>query len=114
MELCVSRKAGDARAELCEAVERQAIELLVVGSRGLGAISRWVAVLGSVLCPHVALISPVPQPLGMAVERQAIELLVVGSRGLGAVSRAMLGSVSDYLIHNASCPVLVVPNPFQQ
>ncbi|GJP35983.1 hypothetical protein CLOM_g10035 [Closterium sp. NIES-68] len=46
-----------------------------------------------------------------AVERQAVELLVVGSRGLGPMSRAMLGSVSDYLIHNATCPVLVVPNP---
>jgi nucleotide-binding universal stress UspA family protein len=35
-------------------------------------------------------------------------VLVVGSRGRGAVKRALLGSVSDHLVRNAPCPVLVV------
>lgn len=34
--------------------------------------------------------------------------LVVGSRGRGGLKRALLGSVSDYLVRNAPCPVLVV------
>jgi nucleotide-binding universal stress UspA family protein len=43
------------------------------------------------------------------VEQSAdAELLVVGSRGLGRVARAVLGSVSDYLLRHARCPVLVV------
>jgi nucleotide-binding universal stress UspA family protein len=36
------------------------------------------------------------------------DVVVVGSRGLGAIRRALLGSVSTYVVHNAPCPVLVV------
>ena len=35
-------------------------------------------------------------------------LVVVGSRGLGGVRRALMGSVSDSVMRNAPCPVLVV------
>jgi nucleotide-binding universal stress UspA family protein len=33
--------------------------------------------------------------------------LVIGTRGRGGVRRAVLGSVSDYAIRNAPCPVVV-------
>ncbi len=36
------------------------------------------------------------------------DILVVGSRGLGSLERLVLGSVSDYVVHHAPCPVLVV------
>ncbi|KAH8552989.1 hypothetical protein BGW37DRAFT_487968 [Umbelopsis sp. PMI_123] len=36
------------------------------------------------------------------------DMLVIGSRGLGAVKRLTMGSVSDYCVHNAECPVIVV------
>jgi nucleotide-binding universal stress UspA family protein len=35
-------------------------------------------------------------------------VVVVGSRGRGGIKRALLGSVSDHLVRNAPCPVLVV------
>jgi nucleotide-binding universal stress UspA family protein len=36
------------------------------------------------------------------------DVIVVGSRGLGAVGRAVLGSVSNKVLHDAKRPVLVV------
>lgn len=39
------------------------------------------------------------------------DLIVVGSRGRGAFRRVMLGSTSDRLVHEAACPVLVMPSP---
>jgi len=35
------------------------------------------------------------------------DLIIVGNRGLGTFGR-LLGSTSDYLVHNAECPVIVV------
>nr|BFE60241.1 universal stress protein [Dactylosporangium thailandense] len=43
-------------------------------------------------------------------ERVDADLALVGSRGLGG-TRAVLGSVSDMVVHYASRPVLVVPYP---
>jgi nucleotide-binding universal stress UspA family protein len=39
------------------------------------------------------------------------DLLLVGSRSYGPLARTLLGSVSSTLIHEAPCPVLVVPRP---
>ncbi|CAA0809018.1 Adenine nucleotide alpha hydrolases-like superfamily protein [Striga hermonthica] len=43
-----------------------------------------------------------------AVEQHNPQLLVLGSHGRRALQRAFLGSVSNYCVHNAKCPVLVV------
>ena len=51
---------------------------------------------------------------GFALARLAEELkpaaVVVGSRGLSGL-RAVLGSVSDFVVHHSPAPVLVVPHP---
>jgi nucleotide-binding universal stress UspA family protein len=41
-------------------------------------------------------------------EELAADVVVVGSRGRGVIKRALLGSVSTHVVHNAPCPVLVV------
>ncbi len=43
-----------------------------------------------------------------AARAEGADLIVVGSHGRGAVGRFLIGSVSDYVVRNASCPVLVV------
>ncbi len=37
-----------------------------------------------------------------------VDLVIVGARGHNAAQRFLLGSVSDRVVHHASCPVLVV------
>lgn len=37
------------------------------------------------------------------------DVLVLGSRGWGAVRRIAVGSTSDFVLHHAACPAIVVP-----
>ena len=39
---------------------------------------------------------------------ESADLIVVGSHGRGTVGRFLIGSVSDHVVRNAPCPVLVV------
>lgn len=43
-----------------------------------------------------------------AAEAEGADLIIVGSHGRGAVGRFLIGSVSDHVVRNAPCPVLVV------
>lgn len=53
------------------------------------------------------------EKVGCAIVKQAekmgAHLIIMGTRGLGAIRRTLLGSVSDYVIHEAAVPVTVVP-----
>ncbi|PAA90072.1 hypothetical protein BOX15_Mlig020566g1 [Macrostomum lignano] len=59
------------------------------------------------LCEYCG--GPGPAIVKLAEDRGA-DLLVMGSRGLGTVRRTVLGSVSAYVVHHSSVPVVVVPN----
>ena len=43
-----------------------------------------------------------------AAEAELVDMVLVGSHGRGAVGRLFLGSVSEHVVRNAPCPVLVV------
>jgi nucleotide-binding universal stress UspA family protein len=38
----------------------------------------------------------------------SVDVVVIGSRGHGRIRRALLGSVSSHVAHNAPCPVMIV------
>ncbi len=42
------------------------------------------------------------------LEDHPVDLVVMGSRGLGVVKGVLMGSVSQYVVEQAKCPVLVV------
>jgi len=42
-------------------------------------------------------------------EEEKAELIVLGRRGMGAVRRAIIGSVSEYVIRHATIPCVVIP-----
>ncbi|ONI28038.1 hypothetical protein PRUPE_1G118700 [Prunus persica] len=45
-----------------------------------------------------------------AIDKIPLSLLVIGNRGLGKLKRVIMGSVSNHVVNNASCPVTVVKN----
>ncbi|KAK9147055.1 hypothetical protein Sjap_006958 [Stephania japonica] len=45
-----------------------------------------------------------------AIRDIPLSCIVMGSRGLGKIERVFLGSVSDYVVDTATCPVIVVKN----
>jgi nucleotide-binding universal stress UspA family protein len=50
------------------------------------------------------------QLLGIA-ETYNADLIVMGTHGRGGVKRLVLGSVADYVVRHASCPVVTVRRP---
>lgn len=51
--------------------------------------------------------SPAPVITDVA-EEYGVDLIVMGSRGLGLVKGVLLGSVSQYVVENSKCAVMVV------
>jgi nucleotide-binding universal stress UspA family protein len=55
---------------------------------------------------HVLTGSPGPAICQLATDLSA-QAVVLGSQGRGGLKRAVLGSVSDHVVRNAPCPVVV-------
>ena len=62
---------------------------------------------GEIAQAHPRFGRPYAEIVHLAEELEA-GMVVVGSRGEGGVRRALVGSVSDSVVHHAHCPVLVV------
>lgn len=63
---------------------------------------------GKVQQGHIRIGESREQEIVSLGEELGIGLIVMGSRGLGGMRRALMGSVSDGVVRNAHCPVMVV------
>ncbi|KAL0368172.1 UNVERIFIED_CONTAM: hypothetical protein Scaly_1036100 [Sesamum calycinum] len=43
-----------------------------------------------------------------SIDNIPLDCLIIGNRGLGKLKRVIMGSVSNYVVSNATCPVTVV------
>jgi nucleotide-binding universal stress UspA family protein len=74
--------------------------------RAQAVVDELVDELGDVASGEVILGDPVQE---LSYAANDLDLLVAGSRDYGPVRRVMLGSTSSKLVHQAPCPVLVLP-----
>ena len=63
---------------------------------------------GIIAKAHLVMEGPPAHEIVRLSEELSAGLVVMGSRGLGGMRRALLGSVSDSVIHHAHCPVLII------
>ena len=72
------------------------------------ALTKTSSALGITGAQHALL----PGDPGPAICKLAEDIdahvIVIGSHGWGPLKRALLGSVSEYVMHHAPCPVLIV------
>jgi nucleotide-binding universal stress UspA family protein len=72
------------------------------------ALARTATVLGSATVEQSVEQGDPAAALCDLAQELGVDVVVIGSRGHGALKRALLGSVSSYVVHNAPCAVLVV------
>lgn len=90
---------GSQRPDRIRAVRETAAQALVARGRAAGVRVTFLIWDGD---PGQSIVE--------AATSEQVDLVVVGSHGRGAVGRFFVGSVSDFVVRNARCPVLVVRN----
>lgn len=56
---------------------------------------------------RLVLYSKAGEALVREAKKEHATYILMGTRGRGAVQRTLLGSVSDYVLHNSPCPVFI-------
>ncbi len=62
-------------------------------------------------CTALLVQGSTPETIVREGDRLDADLIVLGSHGHGLLRRALLGSVSEHVLHNARRPLLIVPAP---
>ena len=98
-----------------EAVTEAGLWLTTV-SAGIYAFFRWLGVrearrrarAADVTAEFLIWTGDPGSSITAAAEAEGADLVVVGTRGRSGAERMLLGSVSDHVVRNAACPVLLV------
>jgi nucleotide-binding universal stress UspA family protein len=86
--------------ELLEGAERAALERL-------WELDRNVRIAGGTVAAAHLRIGEVAEEVVDLAEELGVDLIVVGTRGRSPIGRALMGSVSDSIVRQACCPVVV-------
>jgi nucleotide-binding universal stress UspA family protein len=95
---------SDVRPLVADVAELETTERLVVSR----ALNDWCEKYPDV--PVVSRLIPTDARHALATASHDAQLVVVGSRSPDGFADLVLGSVSHYLLHHASCPVAVIRN----
>ncbi len=60
-------------------------------------------------CTGLLVQGSTPETLVREADRLNADVIVIGSHGHGALHRALLGSVSEHVLHHAKRPLLILP-----
>jgi nucleotide-binding universal stress UspA family protein len=66
---------------------------------------------GGVDCTALLVQGATAETIVREADRLNADLIVLGSHGHGAIRRALLGSVSEHVLHHARRPLLILPAP---
>jgi nucleotide-binding universal stress UspA family protein len=89
--------AGLPRVDQVRDRRNSVAQALVVQARRAGVAARFLIWQGDA-----------GESITAAAQAESCDLIVMGTHGRTGLHRSFAGSVSDYVIRNASCPVLVV------
>jgi len=78
-----------------------------LAAEGADIVERTAAALSADGLQTKVLEGPAGPVICELAEQVGAAAIVIGSRGRGGVKRALLGSVSDHVVRNAPCPVVV-------
>lgn len=92
------------------ATTNPAIEEIIREDHDLKAVVNYL-LEQKVKAKYELLHGPVVETILNQAEKFAADLIVVGSQSHGFLYRTFIGSVSDGVMRQSSCPVLVVPQP---
>ena len=107
--LRLARDGADIIAvDLCEQVDSLEGFYGLPGTDELDETVRQVAGDTSVRVAEEVMSGHPAKTLLNAVEEKEADLLVVGNRGHGGFTGALLGSIGQYCVQHAQCPVVVV------
>jgi nucleotide-binding universal stress UspA family protein len=92
---------------------RAAVDSIIAERRAelagvLATVGEMFAKRGGARLEHVMRVGAPAEEILEEAADDVTDLIVVGARGLGGVKRFVLGSVSERVLHHATCPVLVV------
>ncbi|PAA76834.1 hypothetical protein BOX15_Mlig026982g3, partial [Macrostomum lignano] len=107
----VTMGAGFASAVSADLYANSVNEAIQAGKRLASQTKEKCETLG--LQNHTRFLERMTSGAGPAIveiaNEEDVSLIVMGNRGMGTLRRTFLGSVSDYVLHHAHRPTIIVP-----